>query len=137
VGKKWSIRISQIAPVAKQYKPEVKAPAPLPQAAPSDDEKIIQLMQNPNAVIPVGTGDMPVFNRPLTGPEFAEAIKHDLTSQKIFNSIESSLNRQGFNKNVNYSPEQLKAFQNKLNSDLVSEYGGILRFLNGDYLKSE
>jgi hypothetical protein len=148
VGKKWSIKISQLAPANKEDKKdklkpvsEPKAPEPKnsvtqPQVPDTGFSEIKKLMQTPGALINFGKGDTPVFNKPLSGAEFAKLVNgKQLSEQAIFDSIKSSLNRQGFNENINYSAEQLKAFQNQLNSDLIYEYSDILKLLNGDLFK--
>jgi len=140
VRKKWSIKISQIAPAVKEDKQEAaiskpKSPVNQPKAPAEDFSKAEELMRTPGYVLNLGEGDTPVFSRPLTGPEFASIMPHMFTQEDVFNSIVSSLSRQGFDGNANYSHEQIKAFQNKLDSDLISEYGQILKYLNGDYLK--
>ena len=148
MGKKWSIKISQLAPATKGDKknkpepvsepkaPEPKNSATQPQAPDNSFSEMKKLMQTPGALINFGKGDTPVFSKPLSGVEFAKLVNgKQLSEQAIFESIKSSLDRQGFNENTNYSSEQLKAFQNQLNSDLIYEYSDILKLLNGDLFK--
>ena len=132
MGKKWSIKISQTSPAANQQA-DVPAPQPKPQQPPADTnvDEVEKLLKDPNAVLPIGEGDTQIF-RLLSGEEVSTLIKFNLTTEKIFDAIEASLNRQGFNNNANYSQEQLQAFQNRMDSDLKEQYGEVLNFLNKD-----
>ena len=126
MGKKWSIKISQTSPDAKQA-----VPAPQPKQPPADtnEDELNRLLQDPNAVLPIGEGDTQIF-RLLNGKEVAALLVKNLTPEAIFDSIESSLNRQGFDRNANYSPAQIQAFQNKMDSDLKQQWGDVLGLLN-------
>ncbi len=132
MGKNWSIKISQASPAVNQSVPatslQVKVdPAPLN----DNSDAVKRLLQDPNAVIPIGEGDTPIF-RPLSGKEFSSLLKQNLTQQAVFDAIEASLNRQGFDRTANYSDEQLRVFQSRMESDLNQEYGEVLNLLNED-----
>ncbi len=143
MGKNWSLKISQIVPGdSSKIKPATKPPViqnnqtgtnpPLNQQPVAN--KATQDMLTPGKVLTIGSGDTPVFKN-LSGKEFATLLRHKLTAQDVFDSIEASLGRQGFNPKVNYSDEQVRAFQARLQSDLIQEFGNILKYMNGDLLK--
>jgi hypothetical protein len=136
VGKKWSIKISQVTQ-NNTAQPAVNQNVTNSPSLQNNllDNPITKAMQTPGEVLTSGQGDTPLFNRNLSGEEFATLIRYKITPEDVFNSIKSSLARAGYNDSATYTNEQIKAFHDRLQNDLIQEYGNILRYLNGDLLK--
>jgi len=136
VGKKWSIKISQTSQVANQPIKPVDTPRPEQPSLDNNTNELNRLLQDPQAVLSIGDGDTPVFTN-LSGSDLSTLRPYNFTPQDIFDSIESSLNRQGFDRNANYSPEQLQVFQDIMDEDLKRQWGAVLNMLNADLFNNK
>jgi hypothetical protein len=125
------LRAIKIAQFNEDEPMSIKSPtAPSDQTSPQQGDS--NILNQPGVVTfaPYGPGEK-LFNKNLSGKEFsAMFITHTPTAQDISNFIVDTLKNNGYNNEVNYTPEQAKEFSDLVNRALQNKYGMLLQYMN-------
>ena len=131
--KKWSLKVIKIEKKAQNVPQGVQNSTPTSNASPVNEQKTFG---EPGKLYYAGEGNTYLFKRPLSGKEAKAMIQYNITPERVLNSIQRSLFKNGFDtRKTDYSPQQINFFKNAMEKDLLSEYNSILNLLNEDVFK--